>query len=143
MASYKYVALIFLLLASIVTIYPPYRWGEERLGTEGERRRPIARGSSERVTDALPIKQYDFLFGDSKKQFQVGWEWDDVAKRNAPIYLTLERRLITTELILEYLLALILSCTVSLVLTIIQTRRTSRQISQQKLKPARRNTERA
>lgn len=102
MTKYRSLILAFLLLASLATLFPPFHWGEEKLRTEAERRRRIG---GVRISEVLPIKKYAFLFGDSKREFQIGWD----AEKNIPVRLTLERSMITTELLLEYFLAFVLA----------------------------------
>ena len=91
--------LTFLILASAVTLYPPYHWSPERVQTEQER--SIFRRQHPSLYDRLPIKQYAFLFGSSSATF-LEWTWNGAQSIQAPI--ALQRRLITSELMLEYVL---------------------------------------
>lgn len=114
MTKYKIPFLVFLFLATAATLFPPFRWGEEKLRTERERRR-LAFEFDINPTEVLPVKKYGFLFGDSKQQFQV-WGWDEKQKQSIPRNIILERQLITTELLLEYFLALVIACVVYVIL---------------------------
>jgi hypothetical protein len=91
--------LTFLILAVIATLFPPYHWGPEQLQTEQERSRFRRQHSS--LYDQLPIKRYAFLFGSSSRTF-LEWTWDGTRSIQAPIIL--QRRLIRSELLLEYVL---------------------------------------
>jgi len=95
----------------MATLFPPFRWGEEKLRTERERRMLTVEFNIN-ATEVLPIKKYDFLFSDSKKQFLVSWGWDNQQKKSIPNYMMLERQLIVTELLLEYFLAFVIACVV-------------------------------
>lgn len=83
----------FITLAFIISLFPPYAWGDEQLKTEKERQR-----IKYYYEDKLPFKQYDFLFNDIKKEFNFG---------NNKI--TLERHLIFSELFIQLFLAFLLS----------------------------------
>lgn len=107
MAKYKVPLLVFLTLVAAATLFPPFRWGEEKLRTERERRM-LAFEFNINATEVLPVKKYGFLFGDSKQQFQV-WGWDDRQKKSMPKYMVLERHLILIELLLEYFLAFVVA----------------------------------
>ena len=96
------------------TLFPPFRWGEEKLKTERERRM-LAFEFDIKPTEVLPIKKYGFLFGDSKQQFQI-WGWDEKQKQSVPKNMVLERQLIVTELFLECFLAFIVAGVVYLLL---------------------------
>lgn len=83
----------FITLAFIISLFPPYSWGDEKLKTERERQR-----ISYYYENNLPFKQYDFLFNDIRKEFKIG---------NNKI--TLERHLIVSELIIQIFLAFLFS----------------------------------
>ncbi len=111
----------FLALVTVATLFPPFNWGEERLGTEMERR--VTQAWHRNLYDRLPIKTYSFLFGNSKRDF-LEWSWDGQQSVQVPV--ALQRRLITAELVLEYLLALVVSFLVAQVATRIGLRGTRR-----------------
>jgi hypothetical protein len=83
----------FITLAFIISLFPPYSWGDEKLKTERERQR-----INYYYENNLPFKQYDFLFNDIRKEFKIG---------NNKI--TLERHLIVSELIIQIFLAFLVS----------------------------------
>lgn len=83
---------VFLALVVVATLFPPFNWGEERLGTERERH--LLRRDTPGLYQAIPIKEYSFLFADSKKEF---------------FNQSLQRRVILPELMLEYLLAFVVA----------------------------------
>lgn len=87
------VLIILMLLILIVTLFPPYSWGNEKLRTLSERNL-----LSFNYAYNLPIKEYDFIFNPVKKNFQID--------NNS---ISLERHIILSELILEYILCLALS----------------------------------
>lgn len=91
--------LTFLILASAATLYPPYHWSPERVQTEQER--SLFRRQHPSLYERLPIKQYAFLFGSSSAMF-LEWTWNGTQSIQAPI--ALQRRLISSELLLEYIL---------------------------------------
>ena len=98
----------FLGLLSVATLFPPFNWGEELLRTETERRLTWLRHRS--LYDRLPIKTYSFLFSDSKRDF-LKWGWD--GRQSVQVPVLLHRRLIREELMLEYVLALVVSLLVA------------------------------
>lgn len=57
--------IIFIPLAILLSLFPPYYWGNEKIRTLSERRRSD-------IDDQLPIKSYDLLFGSNKKLFKLG-----------------------------------------------------------------------
>ncbi len=60
---FKYFIAVFIFLAVIVSLFPPYEWGNERLKTLEERR------SNRYIKDKLPVKTYDLIFNSNKKYF--------------------------------------------------------------------------
>lgn len=93
----RVLAIMFLLFCLAATLFPPFIWGEELL------KGPEARLNLSQSGVGLPIKKYAFLFGDSKQRFNSGlWRWDNEQKQSVPIHVTLQRRLLLPELILEY-----------------------------------------
>ena len=52
---------IFVILAVIISLFPPFEFGNEKLKTLSERR------SNSQIADKLPLKKYDFFFGSNKK----------------------------------------------------------------------------
>ena len=87
---------IFLFLATIITIYPPFNWDKE-----------IVQKHRYRMYEVLPIKEHDFLFAPSQRQIQIGWSWDSQNQKSLPFETLLHRRLDFSELILYYILALL------------------------------------
>ncbi|MBK6913006.1 MAG: hypothetical protein IPH11_04820 [Ignavibacteriales bacterium] len=59
------ILIAFLLPALIVSLFPPFEWGKEKLKTLSERR-------SNSIIDELPIKCYDLVFNSNKKYFKIG-----------------------------------------------------------------------
>jgi len=57
---------IFVFLAVIISLFPPFEFGNEKLKTLFERR-----GNSD-IINQLPIKSYDFILGKNKKYFKLG-----------------------------------------------------------------------
>lgn len=50
---------VFLILAFLATLFPPYKWGNER--------------HDERI---FPIEERGFFFGSSWSEIQIGWGWE-------------------------------------------------------------------
>jgi hypothetical protein len=107
----------FLVLVTAATLFPPYHWGEDklRLGTEVERRH-AARELGE-LYGQIPIKRHAFLFGDSHQEF-LGWGWQNGQSVRIPV--KLHRRVITAELVLQYVLAVVIAALVTQITTLIQ-----------------------
>lgn len=59
--------LSFIILSLIISLFPPYSWGDEKLRTQRERQRV-----NYYFENKIPFKQYDFLFNDIKKEFTIG-----------------------------------------------------------------------
>ncbi|MCL4551179.1 MAG: hypothetical protein M1495_21725 [Bacteroidetes bacterium] len=66
MKDYKIGLFVFLSLATIISLFPPFEWGDENIRTEKERIR------NRNILGSLPIKKYDFLFSSNKKYFPIG-----------------------------------------------------------------------
>ena len=66
MKDYKIGLFVFLILATIISLIPPYQWGNEYLKTQKERE------ENSYIIKYLPIKQYNFLFASNKKYFPIG-----------------------------------------------------------------------
>ena len=100
----KVLVLTFLPLCLLATLFPPFIWGRE-VFQDGS----ISYTTVELPANSLPFKKYTFLFGDSKQKLFSGvFSWDDIdGKRSLPTYVTAHRRLLVSELVLEYVLALI------------------------------------
>ena len=98
--------LIFLFLSLLITIFPPFSWGDERLSTQRER---YTYYYGKRADVIFPIKQYDFIFNNIKKEIPVGWGWDYSEQKSVMAYISLTRHLITSELIINYLIAFFIS----------------------------------
>ncbi len=109
---------IFLVLSLFITLFPPFSWGDERLATEKERNKTY---NNKKAIDILPIKQYDFIFNSSKKEFSFGWSWienprkyigyrwESTGGKSVEIKASLSRHIIISELLINYLLAFIIS----------------------------------
>lgn len=97
---------IFLILSLSITLFPPYSWGDERLSTEKERNKIYC---GKRAYEIFPIKQYDFVFNDIKKEFFIGWSWDRAEQKSVKAKTFLSRHLIISELIINYLIAFFVS----------------------------------
>lgn len=93
MNKLKPAVFVFLIMSSIITLFPPFQWGNERLRTIEERK-----ASRNIYSDILPVKEYNFIFSPFKKDFTIN---NNIASLN--------RELITSEIILEYLFAIIFS----------------------------------
>jgi hypothetical protein len=103
MIKFKPFLLMFLVLVFLATLFPPYKWGEERVADVGG-------------TYALPVKRYAFILGDSTRQFDKF----DISLRDANDNgsrsvgpLTLQRSLIISDLILEYVIAFLIALMVA------------------------------
>ena len=66
MKNYKTGLIVFLFLATIISLFPPFEWGNKNIKTERERIK------NRNILESLPIKEYDFLFSSNKKLFPVG-----------------------------------------------------------------------
>lgn len=66
MKNYKTGLTVFLILATIISLFPPFEWGDENIKTERERIK------NRNILESLPIKEYDFLFASNKKYFITG-----------------------------------------------------------------------
>lgn len=66
MKDYKIVLIVFLFLATIVSLFPPFEIGNELLRTQQERNK------YSEIMDNLPLKRYDFLFSKTKKSYPIG-----------------------------------------------------------------------
>lgn len=62
---FKYFITVFIFLAFIVSLLPPYEWGNERLKTLEERK------SNKDIKDKLPVKTYDLIFNSNKTSFKL------------------------------------------------------------------------
>jgi len=65
MKDYKIGLFVFLSLATIISLFPPYQWGNEYLRTQKERE------ENSYIIKYLPIKQYNVLFTSNKKYFPI------------------------------------------------------------------------
>lgn len=83
----------FLLLSVVISLFPPFSWGDEKLRTISERQT-----IHYYLEDKIPVKEYDFLFNDLKKEFIFS---------NSKVIL--ERHLIISELLIEIFIALLIS----------------------------------
>lgn len=78
--------------------FPPFEFGNEIFSSLGRSRVGSSRTSGGSDFGKLPIKEYDFIFNNNKKAFPLN---------NNTYYL--QRRLLFSELIVEYILAFIIS----------------------------------
>ena len=104
--------MIFLILAIVITLYPPYQWDTKKFNDEYERL--VFLNKYNINGDNIPFKSYDLLFSNHKR---VGWGWDSINGKSILIDVPLERNIIITELILEYLLAGFLAFFVQIIIT--------------------------
>src|SRR5690606_37544951 len=103
-----------------------------RLSTERSRNEYF---NAKKAYDVLPIKQYDFVFNDMKKEFSFGWTWIENPRKyigydwktrsnkyeysggkSVEVKKVLTRHLIISELLINYLLAFLISLTVSVLM---------------------------
>ncbi|HUS11040.1 MAG TPA: hypothetical protein VMZ30_11280 [Pyrinomonadaceae bacterium] len=98
---------IFFGLCLLATLFPPFLWGEELFQQEDisfEYKLQLSQSGG------LPVKKYAFLFGASKQRLYSGvWLWNESEGRSGPFYLAVQRRLLVSELLLEYVLAFIIA----------------------------------
>lgn len=83
----------FILLSTLISLFPPFSWGDEKLRTMSERKKIYSY-----LEDYIPLKEYDFLFNDLKKEFVF-----------ANKKVVLERHLIVHELLIEIFIAFLVS----------------------------------
>jgi hypothetical protein len=60
MKDYKIGLCVFLFLATVISLFPPFEFGNEKLKTLQER------NANYRISEKLPVKRYDFIFGGVK-----------------------------------------------------------------------------
>ncbi len=66
MDKYKFIKIalaIFIILSVIISLFPPFEFGNEKLKTQYER------NINYKIVEKLPIKQYDFIFNSNEKYF--------------------------------------------------------------------------
>lgn len=133
--KYRLFIALSLSFLTLVTLFPPYNWGEERLQTIKERYRRV--GDTVMAYEVLPIKRHSFLFGDSKKPFimehypkkeriednkseniDMSSYSDEELMRIAGVQM-LKRKLIVSDLILEYLLSMLLAYIIASVINMV------------------------
>lgn len=100
--------IIFLGLILIITLFPPFSWGDERLITEKERNKYYYE-YDKKAYEIFPIKQYDFIFNNSKNEITSDNVWGWVDYKSVKAKFLLSRHLIISELIINYLLATLVS----------------------------------
>jgi len=93
MSKYKILIGSFIFLSTVISFFPPFSWGDEKLRTISERQT-----IHYYLEDKIPVKGYDFLFNDLKKEFVF-----------SSSKVTLERHLIVSELLIEIFIALLIS----------------------------------
>ena len=111
LTSLKVGIIIFIPLAIILSLFPPFNWGSEKDSFA-----------------YFPIKQYNFLFGSNKKVF----DWEAVRQEHRPQYtygtrprgntLLLSRHIILSELFINYLLAFFVSIGLGLIFVRVKNR---------------------
>jgi|GEM_PF-3674684 hypothetical protein len=89
----KILIVSFLLIGAIISLFPPFSWDNERLRSPNDRDR-----LNYYFEDKIPVKGYDFLFNDLKKEF--------IFSDNKVV---LERHLLLGELLIETFIALLIS----------------------------------
>ena len=65
LSSFKIGIIIFIPLAIIISLFPPFEFGNEKLRTLSERK------INSKIVGILPIKEYDFIFNSNKKYFAL------------------------------------------------------------------------
>ena len=119
--KYSSRALVILLLFLIIaTLFPPYKWGEERIKSETER---------SELLDYLPIKEHNFLFSESKKTFLIVWGWDYEKKTSIPINMVLHREIAASILIMEYVVLFLLFLLINVIMSMLYKQRGSQSRS--------------
>jgi hypothetical protein len=126
--------IIFAFMAIPITLFPPFYYGNERLTTEAERNNPISENfPNTKAKSFLPVKDYDFIFGNSSKTFSVNnFRIDAGYSDNNFLYddyydnIILKRELIISELILEYIIAFIAAFIISAAVQRFANRRKSK-----------------
>ncbi len=63
----KISAAIFTIFAVIISLFPPFEFGGEKIRTLAERRK------NEEIVSKLPVKSYDFIFGGNQKYFALSY----------------------------------------------------------------------
>ena len=104
--------IIFLLLCLFISLFPPFSWGNERLLTDKSQNEYY---NTYKARDVLPIKQYDFVFNDMKKEFSFGWTWERY-RGSYEVREVLTRHIIISELLINYLLAFLISLIISVLM---------------------------
>lgn len=61
MKDYKIGLIVFLFLATVISLFPPFEFGNEKLITLQERR------NNSDISEKLPVKKYDSIFNSNKK----------------------------------------------------------------------------
>jgi hypothetical protein len=114
------IILLALVVITAITIYPPFEWGAERIShvpqSPSDRRDYLrsreyrsAKAEYDRNKERLPIKARGFLFGSNKGNFFDYWGWDDNTNQSVPVFYTLDRKLLITDLLLEYAIVLLIT----------------------------------
>src|SRR5687768_4375002 len=107
MQKSKVIGITFFGLCLLATLFPPFLWGEELFQHQDASFEYKLKLSQ---SGGLPVKKYAFLFGDSKQNLYSGfWSWNEQEWKSKPIYVTAQRRLLGSELVLEYVLAFIVA----------------------------------
>jgi len=118
-------SLIFFGIAALATLFPPYSYGEDRLSSQAGGVALYRLGLDPH--EILPIKKRAFLFGQAKRKLVVAWDWDYQKKQSTRIEMLLDRKLLWSDLILEYLFAFLVGALIYMLLPQIYPQRKGRQ----------------
>jgi hypothetical protein len=82
MKDYKIGLIVFLFLATVISLFPPFEFGNDKLKTLqeeyaifGEKLKTWQEQADiVRMSHELPVKKFDFLFGDNKKDIVLKYD---------------------------------------------------------------------
>lgn len=111
MKGYKIGLIVFLLLAVIISLFPPFEFDNERLRKLQEKERD----SYFSISEEAPFESYDFIFNHDKKYIKL-YSHNNYSFSNAKTvnYYLLDRKILFGELLIEYFLAFILGAVIQL-----------------------------
>jgi len=110
---FKAALFLFLFLAFFITLFPPTSFGEDYLKASDNKL--LFRSKQLRAKDLLPIYERSFLLSSGTKQFKLGYDYIPGDKygvdkaKSVPVILNLNRSILFGELLLNYLVAAIMS----------------------------------